>query len=188
MPDVEMAWYIPLIIFAARIGDVSIGTFRMILVVAGQRYFAALLGFFEVIIWILAVGGAITYLKHPAALIGYAGGFAAGTLVGMFVEDRVALGFRVVRIIVPGTDRHLCAQLRERGWRVTRVDGTGRDGPVEIAFMVIRRRELQRVRDAVHELAPSAFITVERAERPIGSHFSGDSRFGRGPWRALVRK
>ncbi len=168
----ELAWYIPPLIFAARIGDVSLGTIRMVLVIANHRYLAALLGFFEVCIWALAVGGVIKFLDNPVALVSYAGGFAAGTLVGMIIEDRIALGYRVVQVISPNSDDCLSTRLREKGYRVTRLEGSGRDGPVEIAYTVIRRRKLRELIDLVNTTAPDAFVTIERADRPSGGAFA----------------
>ena len=83
MPDV-MPWYIPLVIFAARVGDVSIGTVRTIMMINGSRLGSAILGALEVTIWVLAVGGVLKYLPNPWAVLGYAAGFGTGVFVGMF--------------------------------------------------------------------------------------------------------
>lgn len=168
----EMAWYIPLLIFVARIADVSIGTVRMILVVSGARYLSAALGAIEVIIWILAVGGAIKFLHNPYALAAYATGFATGVLVGMEIESRIALGFRVVRVINSNLAVSVTQHLRAQDFRVTRVEGSGRDGPVEIAFTVVRRRRLKAALAAVNQVAPNAFVTIERADRPVGGNLA----------------
>lgn len=179
-PETEaMAWYIPLLIFCARICDVSIGTVRTMLVIAGHRFISAILGFLEVIIWVLAVGGALAYLTNPFALMGYAGGFATGVLIGMTIEERLALGYRMVRVISTRSDLDVSASLREKGYRVTRVDGRGRSGPVEIAFLVVRRKRLQEVMNILTEVNPEAFITIERVDRPSGGDFITDSRWGR---------
>lgn len=174
-----MEWYIPLLIFFARICDVSIGTIRTIIMVSGYRLPAAALGVLEVTIWVLAVGGVIRYLpEYPLAVVAYAAGFAVGILMGMRIEEHIAIGYRVVRVVTtkPGLD--LAAKLREKGFAVTRVEGTGRDGPVEIAFTLIRRRNLQRLREAVDAIAPGSFMTVERAETPVGGVLH-DSNLGR---------
>ncbi len=179
-PETEaMAWYIPLLIFMARICDVSIGTVRTMLVIAGHRFVSAALGFLEVIIWVLAVGGALAYLTNPLALFGYAGGFATGVLVGMSIEERLALGYRMVRIISTRSELDISTTLRERGFRVTRVDGRGRSGPVEVAFLVVRRKRMSEVMNAIAEINPEAFITIERVDRPSGGDFLTDSRWGR---------
>jgi uncharacterized protein YebE (UPF0316 family) len=185
----EWHWWIPFLIYAARICDVSIGTVRSVFVISGYRKVAVILGFFEVIIWVLAVGWALKHISHPTALIGYAGGYASGILIGMTVEDRVAMGLRMIRVINPDPEVHVAAVMRERGFRVTRLDGSGQKGPVEVSFMVIKRRRLGEVKAMLAELAPEAFITVERVDRADGGSAGGnlgESRFGRRVWERVL--
>lgn len=161
-------WVIPLLIFVARIFDVSIGTFRMIMVISGQRMVSAVLGFVEVLIWVLAVGSAVEHLSNPAAVVAFAGGFATGTLVGMTIENRLALGYRVIRVINPLPDLDLAGTLRGQGYTATRLDGHGRDGPVEIVFLPVRRKSVTELLDRIAAVTPDAFLSVERAERVSG--------------------
>ncbi len=161
----DFAWYLPPLVFLARMTDVSLGTVRLIFVIAGWRWRAAALGFVEVTIWALAIGGLISSVTHPAMLACYAGGFAAGNLVGVEIERRLALGFRIVRIINRDLAVDLSSELRSAGYRVTRVEGSGRDGPVEIAFAVIKRRQLRDLLQRVEQRVPQAVFTVERADQ-----------------------
>ena len=177
-----MAWYIPPLIFAARILDVSLGTMRLILLIQGHKWWAALLGFFEVVIWALAVGGMIAFLTNPFALFAYAAGFAAGTLAGSSIEHRIALGYRLVRVINANLHFNLSDALREHDYRVTRIEGTGRSGPVEIAFLVVRRRNLAETLELIERLAPRSFVTVERADRASGAAFEADASLARRAW------
>jgi len=177
-----MAWYIPPLIFLARICDVSLGTMRLILIIQGHAWWAAFLGFWEVVIWALAVGGMIAFLTNPLALVSYAGGFAAGTLVGSAIERRLALGYRLVRVINAKLELNLSAALREHDLRVTRIEGAGRSGPVEIAFLVVRRRALAETLDLIERLAPRSFVTVERADRASGAAFDADASLARRAW------
>ncbi|XOV75739.1 MAG: DUF2179 domain-containing protein [Phycisphaerales bacterium] len=107
----------------------------------------------------------IKYLTNPYALIGYGAGFATGTLIGMTIEEKIAIGHRMLRVVNRHIDVDLSAKLREHGYRVTRVSGEGRNGPVEVAFLAIRRRELSKTIELVGELAPDSFVTVERTDR-----------------------
>lgn len=173
-----MEWYIPILIYFARICDVSIGTVRTMMLFAGHRYLSAALGAIEVIIWVFAVGGVIEYLTNPLALSGYALGFATGILVGMWIEDRLALGYRMVRLVCPRRECSVAEELRATGYRVTQVEGHGRNGPVEIVFLVIARKHLGRLREDVAKIAPEAFLTVERVDRPSGGEFV-ETRFMR---------
>lgn len=167
MPELE-SLIIPLLIFLARIFDVSIGTVRMIMVISGHRIASAALGFIEVLIWVLAVGGAVKHLDNPLALLAFAGGFATGTLVGMAVEQRLAIGFRVVRVINPKPGVDLAGAIRSKGFMATRIDGRGRDGPVEIVFLTVRRRVVRELLESVAKITPDAFVSVERAEKVTG--------------------
>jgi len=185
-----MPWYIPILIFTARVFDVSLGTLRTILMIMGYRSLSVVLGVAEVTIWTFAIGGVMKYLSYPLAVVGYAGGFGAGVLVGMVLEERLALGYRLVRIIsnVPTVD--ISSLMRAEGHRVTRIDGSGVSGPVEIAFMVIRRKQLPDVRRVLKEHAPEAFHSVERVDAAESQQaVSMDSRFSRSLLgRIVVRK
>ena len=173
-----MEWYVPIVIFLARIADVSIGTLRTIVMLQGYRLPAALLGSVEVMIWVLAAGWAIKFINegHWWAIAGYAGGFSTGILVGLWLENKIALGYRMVRIVCTDSEAHAPKHLREAGFRVTTVDGWGEESEVDIAFVVIRRRDLERLRSTLAEVAPGAFVTVERVDRPSGAGFDPPMR------------
>ncbi len=175
-------WLIPLLIFVARIFDVSIGTVRMIMVITGQRIASAGLGFIEVLIWVLAVGSAVEHLSNPVAVLAFAGGFATGTLVGMTIENRLAIGFRVIRVINPKPELDLAGALRGQGYTATRIDGHDRDGPVEIVFITIRRKTVAELLNRIAEVTPNAILSVERAERVSGFIPIAGNRADRFPW------
>lgn len=154
--------YGPFLIFAMRIIDVSIGTLRFMFMVRGRRLIASGMGFVEVLVWVIAVASAMEHLTSPYHLAGYAGGFAIGTFVGVSIERTLALGQVVLRVILPdGDGAGVATTLREAGYAVTEVDGRGRDGPVDIANVVVGRRYARRVAEMVEERAPRSFITIE---------------------------
>ncbi|GEM_PF-95996 len=188
--DTPMAWWLPILIFFARIVDVSIGTTRMILVINGHRFIAAVLGFFEVIVWVLAVGGVIAFLSDPVALIAYGLGFAVGTLVGMTIEEKIALGFRMIRVVNRDPSNQLAAKLREKDYRVTQVAGQGRDGAVEVVFLGVKRRCLRKALAEVEAIAPEAFVTIERTDKASVANDPTLRRIGLSRWRRhlAVRK
>ncbi|MDA9859487.1 DUF5698 domain-containing protein [Rubripirellula sp.] len=185
-----MPWFIPILIFLARVCDVSLGTVRTILMITGLRTWAVVLGIAEVTIWVLAVGGVMKYLSHPLAVVAYAGGFGAGVLIGMLIEERLALGYRIVRVISNHADIEVSNLLRAEGYRVTRLDGSGMSGPVEIAFTVIRRKQLSHIRKLIADQAPETFLSVERVDASqSGLAVAPDSRFGKSLLeRIVVRK
>jgi uncharacterized protein YebE (UPF0316 family) len=173
---------IPLLIFVARLGDVSLGTLRMIFTISGMRWLPAALGFVEVVIWVVAIGNAVTNLDQPLVLVGYAGGFAMGTVLGSIIEARIAIGHRVVTIVNPVVEIDLASAMRESGFVVTQVAGQGRAGPVEVVIAVVRRRSLPGLAARVRELVPSAFMTVERAERAVAGLIAPGARTAERPW------
>jgi uncharacterized protein YebE (UPF0316 family) len=165
----------PLLIFCLRIVDVSLATIRVLLAVRGIRLVAPLIGFFEVLIWIFAVGTAIQHLESPLHLIGYAAGFSTGTLVGMSIEEKMAFGMATVRIVSQHGGVELAEALRERGFGVTEFAGQGREGRVEVVYAALRRRDLPQVFEEVRTWDPEAFVTVEEP-RAIHRGFMFDKR------------
>ena len=143
------AWVIlPILIFLARIADVSIGTVRVILVSRRLKYLAPLAGFFEVLIWILVIGQIMQNLSSPVCYLAYAGGFATGNFVGILIAEKLSLGTVLVRVIFPGRANGVLERLRERRYGVTSIDGQGATGPVQVVFTIVPRCEV----DAVVEL------------------------------------
>lgn len=151
----------PLFIFMLRIVDVSLATTRMLLAVRNQRLLVPLIGFFEVLIWLYAAGTAIRFLDSPLHVVGYAGGFAMGNVVGLWVEEKLALGLATMRIISAHGGVELADALREKGFGVTEFSGQGREGPVEVVYTVVKRAQVPRVMAEVMVWDAGAFVTVE---------------------------
>ncbi len=161
----DSAWFqyalLPLLIFLARVVDVSVGTIRVILLNRGMRMTAPLLGFFEVLIWLLAIGQIMKNLSNPICYLAYAAGFATGNYVGLLLEVKLAMGLAMVRVMVSGDSSHLRRFVTKAGYRATLLRAEGSRGPVDIVFTVVRRRHLRRLLDLVHRLHPQAFYTIE---------------------------
>jgi uncharacterized protein YebE (UPF0316 family) len=156
------AWVLlPLLIFFFRICDVSLGTIRVIFIARGLKYIAPAIGFFEVIIWLLAIGQVMNNITNVASYIAYGGGFAAGTFIGMKVEEKISLGTVVVRVITPEDTTDLIGYLRKRSFGVTVADGEGSKGRVKIILSVIQRQNLDEVIRGIRDHLPKAFYSVE---------------------------
>ena len=151
----------PLLIFVLRIFDVSLSTLRILLSMRNQRVLVPIIGFFEVLIWIFAVGSAIRNLESMWHVLGYAGGFATGNIVGLWIEGKLAIGLATLRVISRAGGVEMAEALRERGYGVTEFFGQGREGRVEIVYTAVARREIPRVLDEVARWDPDAFVTVE---------------------------
>lgn len=163
MSDADVyAWILlPVLIFIARVADVTLGTLRIIFVSRGKRRLAPLLGFFEVLIWIVAIGQLVQNLGSATSYIGYAAGFAAGNYVGMRIEERLAMGTLIVRSILPEGGDEIMRRLHNAGYGVTGVDGQGSAGPVKLIYAVVKRKHLPEVTGIIHSVYPNAFLTVE---------------------------
>lgn len=156
------AWIIlPSLIFLARIGDVSIGTIRIIFVSKGIKYLAAPLGFFEILIWLLAISQIMQNLSNVYYYIFYAGGFATGNFVGIFIDEKISIGTVGVRIITRKEGDELINQLRKKKYGVTVVDAEGSKGCVKIIFTVVNRQNIQEVVTIVKKYNPKAFYSIE---------------------------
>ncbi len=152
---------LPLFIFLARIFDVSLGTLRIIFVTKGMRIIAPLVGFFEVLIWLLAISRIMQDLDNWVSYIAYAGGFATGNFVGMYLEERLAIGHEMIRVITRKDATSLIEKLREMGYGVTSVKAEGIEGEVAIIYIIARRRMISEVLDKINYFNPRALYTVE---------------------------
>ena len=156
------AWVIlPLLVFGARVMDVTLGTLRIIFISRGRRKLAPLLGFFEVLIWIVVVSQIMQNLHSPLSFIAYAAGFATGNYVGMWIEDKLAIGTLIVRVIVPQEASQLMTQLHDAGYGVTSIDAHGTTGAVTLIYTIVKRKDLYDVMTIIQNTYPKAFTSVE---------------------------
>lgn len=160
---------LPLLIFIARIADVSINTIRIIYVLGGRRWTATLLGFFESFIWLMAIRQIFEHLDNWICYIAYPGGFATGIFVGMMIEERIAYGKVIVRIITRKEIGELLDYLNSEQFRFTHVNAIGPDGHENLVFTVLERERLEDLMTKLREIIPSAFYTVEKVNRAAES-------------------
>jgi uncharacterized protein YebE (UPF0316 family) len=156
------SWAMALAIFVSRVLDVSIGTVRTITVVRGYYLLSAVLGFFEVLLWVGATGQVLNQLDQWHYLVAFAGGFAAGNVVGMHLESLVGLGTVVVRVVSEREEVSISRRLRALGYELTVLEGESEpDRSVEIILLTEERRRLPRMLSALEQVDPDAFYTIE---------------------------
>jgi len=156
------AWFIlPFLIFVARVIDVSMGTVRVIFVSRGLKYLAPLVGFFEILIWLLAIGQIMKNLSNPVCYIAYAGGFAMGNFVGIWIAEKLSLGVVLIRVVTKKDALELVEYLKSANYGVTSVDGHGTAGQVKVVFTIVPRREVKGVADIINKFNPKAFYSIE---------------------------
>jgi len=150
-------------IFLLRLLDQTLGTLRILYVNKGKPLFGAILGFIESAIWIVAISQVIQDLNDPFLIFGYALGFAAGTIMGSYIENTIAIGDIVVRIFVPkdSDSEKVAKELRINGLGVTIINGEGMQGEVTIAWCVTTRKRLKEVMRIISEITPDAYVTTE---------------------------
>ncbi len=161
------------IIFVLRLLDVGMATVRIVLLGRGRRGPASLLGFFEALIWVLAIARVFDGLDDPARMVAFALGFAAGTYAGSLVEEWMALGHALIRVVSPIATVPVAPILREEGYGATVLNGDGLAGEVKVTFCVVPRKKVYSVMRLIHAANPDVFVTVEQTstvdlERHVG--------------------
>jgi uncharacterized protein YebE (UPF0316 family) len=158
-------WFVyvilPVLIFAARITDQSIGTLRLIFVAKGFKYLAPLVGFFESIIWLLAVSQIMKHLDNWVAFVAYGGGFAMGNYFGMVLEEKISIGKVLVRIIPKKDTTDLMLRMKEENYGMTTMEAMGATGPVTVIMSIINRKDLPNLMLLINHFNPNAFYTIE---------------------------
>lgn len=159
------------IIFISRVIDVTMGTFRTLMIVQGRRTQAALIGFFEIAIYVVALGQVVNNLNNPWNLLSYALGYACGNYLGITIEEKVALGNLSVQVILRTPDNvELKEVLRSKGFGVTGLVGQGLEGTREILNLVIHRKDLRVLQSIVYKYDEKAFITAGNIN-PLGGGY-----------------
>ncbi len=164
------AWLMALLIFGLRVVDMALDTIRVLFVVRGRKGLAWVLGFFQALVFVLAISSVLANLDNPLNILGYAAGFATGNVVGMMIEERMAIGYMHLQIISPRRGAALAEQLRTAGYAVTELPGRGKNGAVNILYVDVRRRNQAEVETIVLEADPDAFVTIEEV-RPLRRGF-----------------
>jgi uncharacterized protein YebE (UPF0316 family) len=163
--------FLPLLIFFARITDVSIGTLRLIFVSKGFKFYAPMLGFFEVIVWLLAIGQIMQHLDNFLCYIAYGLGFATGNYLGIILEEKMSLGTVLIRVVPKVDTTNLINHLREHNFGASLVDIEGMTGKLKMIFSIVKRKDLQEVLGIIQEHNPQAFVTIEDVKTAKEGYF-----------------
>jgi uncharacterized protein YebE (UPF0316 family) len=181
---------LPLLIFLARIFDVSINTVRIIYVLGGRKFTSTLLGFFESFIWLMAIRQIFEHLDNWICYIAYPAGFAAGIFVGMIIEEKIAYGKVIVRIITRKDVNALLQYLNKEYFRYTYVKAEGPDGHENLVFTVLQREKLEALLQTLKDILPTAFYTVEKVNRAAesGAVVEESTRWSIASWFSSIKK
>ncbi|HEN21214.1 MAG TPA: DUF2179 domain-containing protein [Desulfobacteraceae bacterium] len=166
---------IPLLICLARIVDVTIGTMRVIMITKGSRFLAPILGFFEILVWLLAIGQVMQNLTNIMNYFAYALGFALGNYVGILIEQKLALGVMAIRIITRKDASELIQILKNSNLGVTAINAEGATGPVHVIFTIVKRSNLPNIIASIKKYNPNAFYSLEDIRFASGGVFPAKS-------------
>lgn len=171
MPGLPLPpWLLPLLILCLRVTDMSLDTLRVLFVIRGRKALAWAFGFFQSALWVVAITSVLSNLDNPWNLVAYAGGFATGNVVGMMIEERMAIGHGNLRVISSRWGSAIAEAVRAAGYAATEVPGRGKDGMVSVIHCSVRRRDIDRLQRRVREIDPHSFVTIEDM-RPLHRGF-----------------
>jgi uncharacterized protein YebE (UPF0316 family) len=171
---------LPLLVFCAELSVVTISTIRIIFISRGMKVLAPILGFFEISIWLFAIGQIMRNLTDVGCFIAFAAGFTAGNLFGLVIEKKLAIGTLLVRIISRREVADLIAMLKAAEYGVTSLDAEGTTGPVKVVLTVIKRKELHNMLTIIKAFDPRAFYSVDEIQTAAAGVFPAAKRRGRG--------
>lgn len=164
-PEIYSWVILPILIILARMMDVSIGTLRVIFIIRGYKYIAPILGFFEVLIWLLVITRVVKEINNPVCYIAYPLGFSIGSYIGLAIERHLHLGYVLVRIITRKEADNLLNAFKEKGYHYTSIAASGNNQvPVKVIFSVLDRKDLSAYLDIVKKNNPRAFYTIEEVK------------------------
>jgi uncharacterized protein YebE (UPF0316 family) len=155
-----------LLIFVLRVVEVGVGTIRIVLLVRERSLLAGTLGFVQSLIWVFAAGIVLTNLDSPARVVAFSLGFGVGTALGSLIEQKMALGHSILRVIAPVDSPPVADALRDAGYGVTVVNAQGLRGDVRLSFTVVPRKRTRDVLATVGRINEAAFVTVESISTP----------------------
>jgi uncharacterized protein YebE (UPF0316 family) len=153
--------FLPLLIFCLRICDMTLDTLRIIFMTKGLKRLAPIIGFFEILIWIIAITRIMQHLNSWVCYVAYAGGFATGNFVGMLVDEKLAIGHELIRVITRMDATELAGALRNDGFGVTTVKASGMQGEVGIVYVVANRKNQKHAIQIIQQYNPNAFVTIQ---------------------------
>ena len=161
-PEIYVWIILPLLIFFARICDVSLETIRVIYISKGIKYLAPIIAFFEIVIWLLAMEVVMKDLANIANFFAFAFGFAAGTYIGLVLEEKLSIGMVILRIVTPEeSNESIIAFMQQENYGTTSMDATGSRGSVKMILSLVNRVDVPRIMAHLEKTNPTAFFSIE---------------------------
>lgn len=162
---------LPILIFSFRVVDVALGTLRIVFISQGRKKLAPLVGFFEMLIWLFAMGQIFSNLTNIIYYIAYASGFAMGNYTGLILESKISLGLLSLHLIVRENHEELVKTLKAQGYGLTTLTAEGLKTSVKLVILVIKRKNLAKILDIIKNVTPNAFMSIENVKSVKGGNF-----------------
>ncbi len=150
-----------ILIFLVRLLSITMDTLRFMLTMRGKQGISWFLGFFESVLFVITVGAVLNDMTNFLYIIGYAAGFATGNVVGMYIERKLAVGHSHISVISKTKGAEVAVALRDNDFAVTEIPALGKDGPVYMSDLSVRRKDIATIEKIVLDTDPDAFITIE---------------------------
>ena len=163
-------WVGTLVIFGLRVLNMALDTLRMLFMLRGKKALSWVFGFIVSLLYVLLLTSVLSNLNNPMFILAYAAGFATGGVVGMWIEERLAIGFTNIQVISPRLGVVMAQKLRENGFAVTEIPARGKDGMVSMLSLSVRRKQVVEVEKIINEYDDGAFVTLEDV-RPVRRGF-----------------
>jgi uncharacterized protein YebE (UPF0316 family) len=157
----QYPYLLPIFIFFGRLCDVTLGTLRVIFVSKGEKNKAPIIGFFEVLIWIIIISQIFSRANDWIAYLSFAAGYASGSYVGILIENRIAFGVVLCRIYTQKNGMELVQSLNKMNFGATMTRGEGSQNEVHIIETVINRKQMRSLEQLLTEFDPNIFYVVE---------------------------
>jgi uncharacterized protein YebE (UPF0316 family) len=154
-------WIGALVIFVLRVLNMTLDTLRMLFMLRGRKTLAWIFGFLVSLIFVFLLTSIIANLNSVLYILAYSAGFATGGVIGMWIEERLAIGFTNIQIISPRRGAVMAQKLREGGYAVTEIPARGKDGMVSMLSLSVRRKQVVEVGNIINECDEEAFVTSE---------------------------
>jgi uncharacterized protein YebE (UPF0316 family) len=172
--DVYAYVYLPLMIFILRIVDVSMGTLRIVFISKGFKKLAPVISFFEILIWIFVVSKVMQNLDNWVCYVSYAAGFATGSYLGMKLEEKIAIGHELIRVITKKDASELTIALKDKGYGITTIKANGLNGEVAVVYIISGRKNISEAINTIKAYNPQALYTIESIRSVSKEIFQGD--------------
>lgn len=163
------------VIFFGKILEVTVSTVRMVLINRGERIKGTILAFFDILLWLVITGTVLQgFQDDPMRMLVFAVAFAVGNYMGSWVEDKLAFGLSSIQVVVPESEesKKLASVLRDEGFGVTVIKGSGRSGERDLLLLFLKRKQIAQAKTIIDDNYSEAVIVVNDSRVIRGGYSS----------------